>query len=96
MDNPVPLHEVAKACASKENTESVRDLDISAEIEIGGRDATVRGWGCDANEEPALAGRICDCILAHLPDEFRVTVPARVADKDLVPYEGMLSLRLWL
>jgi hypothetical protein len=96
LDNPVSFHEAAKACAAKENARSVRDLDISAEIEIRDRDATVRSWGCEANEDPALAGRICDCILAHLPEEVRVAVPAQVADNDLVPYEGMLSLRLWL
>jgi hypothetical protein len=91
---PVPVSEVARSCTAKAHAESVRTLDISAAIEIQGRDATVRGWGCDTSDATAIG--LCDCILEHLSDDLHVRVPSQVEDKDLTPYEGMFSLRLWL
>lgn len=96
LDTPIPLRAIAAECSSKEHLTVVRDLDLTAEVEIQARDVTMHGWGCEANEDPSTAGRICDCILARLPDSGIASVPLQVADGDLVPYEGLLSLRLWL
>jgi hypothetical protein len=93
LDKPLPMRDFVTACASKEHTPSVF-VDMSAEIEIRGRDATVRGWGCDSTTDDMAAGRICECLLEHLPSESHVVVPPEVADTDLAPYEGMLSIQL--
>jgi hypothetical protein len=95
LDGSTSMREVTKACVSSEPEALAPDVDISAEIEIRARSVTARGWGCDANVDPSVAGRICDCILAYLPGEVRVAIPAEVVDEDLVPFEGLLSLRLW-
>jgi hypothetical protein len=95
LDAPISLRDATNACSAKLRIEPVRDLDISAEIVLQGRDATVRGWGCEASDT-AVAGRICDCVLEQLAPEYHVVVPGEVADEDLAPYDGMLSLRVWL
>lgn len=96
LDSPVPAREIMSECATKLHIEAVRDLDISAELTLDGREATVRGWGCEANEEASIAAQICDCILGRLPGELQMAVPREVPEEDLARYEGMLSLRLWL
>jgi hypothetical protein len=94
LDSSSAAREAVRGCVAKEHTTTV-PIDISAEIELQGRDAMVRGWGCDANAEAVTVGRVCNCVLEHLPNDLHVTVPNEVRDEDLVPYEGLLSLRLW-
>jgi hypothetical protein len=94
LDTQVHVGAAKAACAAQPPDAPAVALDISAEIEIRGRDATVRGWGCDTEHDDAPAGAICDCLLEQLPSELHVAVPPEVRDADLVPYDGMLSLRL--
>lgn len=96
LDSPTPLREIAAECAKTEHLSSIRDLDLSAEIMIRDREITVGGWGCEASEEAAIASRVCDCLLAKVPNDVRARVPGHVTDADLAPYEGLLLLRLWL
>jgi hypothetical protein len=93
LDKPARMRDFVTACATKEHMPAAV-VDMSAEIEIRGRDATVRSWGCDSATDAGAAGRICECVLEHLPDESHVVVPPEVAEADLTPYEGMLSLQL--
>lgn len=93
LDARVDVDAAKAACVAQPPHASGVALDISAEIEIRGRDATVRGWGCDT-EHDARAGAICDCFLDQLPSELHVVVPPEVRDAELVPYDGPLSLRL--
>jgi len=94
LDAQVHVSNAKAACVAQQADASAVALDISAEIEIRGRNATVRGWGCDTEHDDARAGAICDCFVEQLPSELHVVVPPEVRDADLVPYEGMLSLRL--
>jgi len=93
LGKPIPIRDLVTACASKEHTPFVL-VDMSAEIEIRGRDATVSGWGCDSNTDANAEARICECLIEHLPDESHVVVPLEVTDKDLASYEGLLSIQL--
>ena len=94
LDAQVHVRDAKAACAAQQPDASVVALEISASIEIRGRDATVRSWGCDTEHDDARAGAICDCFLGQLPSELHMVVPPEVRDAGLVPYEGMLSLRL--
>lgn len=94
LEAQVHVGDAKAACAARQPDASSVMFDISAEIEIRGRDATVRGWGCDTEPGDVRAGAICDCFLEQLPGELHVVVPPEVRDADLVPYDSMLSL--WL
>jgi hypothetical protein len=89
LDRPKPMHDIVLACPVKDH---LKEIEISAEIEIHVRDVAIRGWGCDTNTDSRTAGIVCDCILMHLPKEFHVVVPMEVPDKDLANYEGLLSI----
>ena len=84
----------AKVACARPLDASVAALDISARIEIHGRDVTIRGWGCDVEHDDASHGAMCDCFLELLPSELHVVLPPEVPDAALVPYDGLLSLRL--
>jgi hypothetical protein len=86
--------ETKAACAARLSMPVAPALDISAEIEIRGRDVTVRSWGCDTEPDDHAMGAVCECLVQQLPSEVSVAVPTEVRDDELAPYDGMLSLRL--
>lgn len=94
INEPVSLRDVASNCSGISNPAAFPDLALSAEIAIQDRTATVSGWGCGPSEERA-ADRFCECILDHMPDEIRASIPSELADSELASYTGTLSLRLW-
>lgn len=86
LDHPVALRDIVATCAPNQR---VAPLAISAELELRGREATVRGWGCDA---PGASAALCDCVVRHLPDEAHTLLPPDLPDEELAPYEGLLSI----
>jgi hypothetical protein len=94
LTTKVSLRDVLEACATTDRSEALRDIAVSAALELHGREITTHAWRCDTPRDDAAAGRICGCVVARLPDEMHTIVSARIADGALAPYDGWLALRL--
>jgi len=94
LEESVSMYKLTSMCVPRGRPTPI--VDLSAEIKIDDRAVSVQGWGCDTTAEEGLANRICDCFLSHLPESIHLTLSGSVADEDLVPFDGMLSLRVWL
>lgn len=90
----VSLRDVMDACATTDRSEALRDIPVSAALELNGREITTRAWRCDTADGDVAAGRICGCVIARLPEEMHTIVSLRIPDRALAPYEGWLALRL--
>ena len=92
------LGNIVRTCGETGGTPEPRRilLELSAEIEIKGRDIFVRGWSCDPEADGAIArtmARVCECVVARIPDELALEVPGNVADQHLADHTGSFSLR---
>jgi hypothetical protein len=94
LETQVKVTDAKRICAAAQPTKDLPDIDISGEIDIHARDVSVHSWGCDTEPDDARVAALCECVLEQLPAELRLAVPQEVRNEDLVPYEGMLSLRL--
>lgn len=93
MQRAVDVRGLAQECAARLHLPAASALELSAAVEIRGRDVHAHGWGCDGDPERE-ATRICGCVATHLPDDVQVAVPRSIADDALAPYDGMLIVRL--
>jgi hypothetical protein len=94
LANKVSLRDVMEACATTDRSEALRDIAVSAALELNGREITTRAWRCDTARDDVAAGRICGCVVARLPDEMHTIVPSRIPEAELATYDGRLALRL--
>ena len=59
LDAQVHVRDAEAACTAQQPDASAIALDISAEIEIRGHDATVRSWGCDTRSSRSSKRAAC-------------------------------------
>jgi hypothetical protein len=93
LSTKILLREAAQSCTDATH-KMPGNFEISAMIDIQGRDIAVQGWGCNTDTNEAAAGKICDCIVGQFPEFLSAAVPSSITDRELTIYEGMLILRL--
>lgn len=94
LTTQISLRDVMEACATTDRSEALRDIAVSAALELRGRAIAIHAWRCDTAPDDVAAGKICTCVIDRLPDEMHTIVPVRIPDRALAPYDGRLALRL--